>query len=154
VLVAPLVLAPLKEREGSGAWRPALVAGGVAYGVVVGAVAVLDLGGFFAGAFTLPAVGAGLGVFNLFGYWGGEGSAVARVAAGFVPLVAIGFTAWLMRQGESVLALAGLAALAWVGLAPSISADAVGVPIVLLGLAAVWEAGDRDAGDAAGGVLG
>ncbi len=62
-----------------------------------------------------------------------------RGLAALVPLAALLVTGALLRRRGPALALAGLASLAWVALAPSLSPDAVGVPIVLMGLAVVGD---------------
>ena len=134
-LLAPLLLLALEERPR--AWRPALAGGALAYSLVVVPVALLDLPAFVSRLLTLPTPGAGLGVFNVFAYSGVEGSTLARALAALAPVAAVLVTVGLVRRREEAhpLALAGLAGLAWVALAPAISPEAVGVPIVLLGLA-------------------
>jgi hypothetical protein len=134
-LLAPLVLLPLADRPRAG--RAALAGGALAYGAVVLPVAVLDLPAFVARLLTLPGPGAGLGVFNLFAYSGAEASTAARTLAALTPFAALLLTAALLRRREPPLALAGLAALAWVALAPTLSPDTVAVPILLLGLSAL-----------------
>jgi hypothetical protein len=137
VLLAPLVLMPLAGRRGAA--RPALLAGGLAYGLVVLPVALLDLPEFVGRLFTLPRPGAGLGVLNVFAYKGAEASVEARILASLAPVAGGLVTVTLLRHREAhPLALAGLAALAWIALAPSVSPDAVALPVVLLGLAGLW----------------
>ncbi|MGD8896072.1 MAG: glycosyltransferase 87 family protein [Acidobacteriota bacterium] len=133
LLLGPLLLVSLAERPR--AWKTAVGTAAAGYAVLVLPVALLDLRTFAARLFQIPAPGLGLGVFNLFTYYGVEGSATVRFLAALAPLAALLVTAALLRRREPALALAGLAALAWVALAPSVSPDAVGVPIVLLGLA-------------------
>ncbi len=141
-LLAPLVLLALPHRPR--AWRPALGAGTLAYGLVVVPVALLDLPAFVGRLLTLPSPGVGLGVFNLLAYKGVEASAGARALAALAPLAGVlGMLALMRRREVSALGLAGLAGLGWVALAPSVSPDAVGVPIVLLGLAAVMGEGEE-----------
>jgi hypothetical protein len=137
ILLAPLLLLPLAER--SRAWKAAGGAAAAAYGVVVLPVALLDLRAFAAHLFDVPSPGPGLGIFNVFTYYGVEGSAAARALAALTPLVAVVVTIALLRTRGPALALGGLASLAWVMLAPSLSPDAVGVPIVLMGLAVVGD---------------
>ena len=142
LLLAPLLLLPLASRPR--AWRPALGGAVAVYALVVIPVALLDLPAFVGRLFTASSPGAGLGVFNLFAYWGEEASTAARVLAALTPLAGILVTAALLRgRGAPPVALAGLAALAWVALAPSVSPDAVGVPIVLLGMAALLNGGEE-----------
>jgi uncharacterized membrane protein len=133
VLLAPLLLVPLAETPRG--WKIAGGAAAATYGVLVLPVALLDLRAFAGHLFELPSPGPGLGVFNFFTYYGVEGSAAVRGLAFLAPLVALGVVAVLLRRREPALALAGLAALAWVVLAPSLSPDWVGVPIFFLGLA-------------------
>jgi len=143
LLLAPLLLLPLTER--SRAWRPALAGGALTYAAAVLPVALLDLPAFVSCLLRRPSPGAGLGVFNVFAYYGAEASTAARAFATLTPIAAILVTAALFRLRAPALALAGLAALAWIVLAPTLSPDAVAVPIVLLGLAGVGAevAGDR-----------
>jgi hypothetical protein len=142
-LLVPLVLMALAGRRDAA--RPALLAGGLAYGLVVLPVALLDPPAFVGRLFTLPSPGAGMGLFNVFGYFGAEGSMGARALAALAPLAALLVTVVLLRRREThPLALAGLAGLAWIVLAPRLSPDAVGVPVVLLGWATVLSRGEVD----------
>jgi hypothetical protein len=144
-LLAPLLLLALEGRPR--AWRPALRAGALAYGLIVLPVALLDLPAFAGRLLTPPSPGAGVGVFSVMAYWGVEDSTAARGLAALAPLAAALVTLALLRRREAPpLALAGLAALAWVALAPRLSPDAVGVPIVLLGLAALVGEGTEEWG--------
>ena len=149
-LLAPLLLVPLLDRPR--AWRSALGVAAVAYGLVVVPLALLDLRAFASHLGAMPSPGAGLGVFNLFAYSGVEGSPVVRALAALTPLAALLVTAALLRRREPPLALAGLAALAWVALAPRLSPDAVGVPVVLMGLAALLGRGADRPGEREGEV--
>jgi hypothetical protein len=135
VLVAPVLLLPLGRRPG--AVRPALAAGLVAYGLVVLPVALLDLPAFVVRQMAFPEPGASLGVFNLFVYRGVEHSTAVHALAAFAPLAAFLVAMALMGRGRPPLALAGLVALAGVALAPSLSPDAVAVPVYLMGLSAL-----------------
>jgi hypothetical protein len=135
VLLAPLLLVPLTDRPR--AWKAAGRAAAATYGVLVLPVALLDLRAFAAHLFEVPSPGPGLGVFNVFTYYGVEGSVAARALAALTPLVALLVTGALLRVRGSALALAGLASLAWVTVAPSLSPDTVAVPIVLMGLSAL-----------------
>jgi hypothetical protein len=142
MLLAPVLLVPLDERPRG--WRPALVGGALAYGAAVLPVALLDLPAFADRLLSLPSPGPGLGVFNLFAYFGVEGSTAVRILAAVTPLAALQVTALLFRRRGPALALAGLAALTWIALAPALSADFVAVPILLLGLSALLgHAGDH-----------
>jgi hypothetical protein len=133
-LAVPLLLIPLADRPR--AWRPALGAGVGVYGLLVLPVVLLDLPAFASCLLTPPVPGPGLGVFNLLLYYGVEGSAVGRILAALTPLAAALVTVALLRTRGPALDLAGLAALAWVALAPTLTPDAVAVPILFLGLAA------------------
>ena len=134
LLLAPLLLAPLAGQPRD--WRRALAGAASAYVVLVLPVAVLDLPAFGASLFRLPVPGPGLGVFNLFIYWGAEDAAVPRALAALSPALAVTLTLALLRWRVAPLVGAGLAALAWITLAPALSPDAVAVPILLLGLSA------------------
>ena len=150
-LLAPLLLRPLGQR--AGAWQPALVAGGLAYGLVVVPVALLDLPAFVGRLVALPAPGVGMGVFNVFAYKGVEAATGVRVLAALAPVAAVVVTVALVRWREvSPLALAGLAGLGWIAVAPNVSPNAVGVPVVLLGLAGLWggAGGEGPEGEEAG----
>ncbi len=61
---------------------------------------------------------------------------MARALAALAPILAILVTGALLRLRGGALTLAGLASLTWIALAPSLSPDAVAVPILLLGLSA------------------
>jgi hypothetical protein len=134
-LLAPLLLLPLGRRPG--AVRTALAWSLGAYALVVVPVALLDVPAYAGCLMSLPRPGAGLGVFNVLAYYGVEGSTVAHVLATLAPLAALLVTVVLLRRSRPPLALAGLAALTGVALAPALSPDAVAVPILLLGLSAL-----------------
>jgi hypothetical protein len=152
-LVAPLLLLPLGGRPR--AWRPALGAAVAAYGLLTVPVALLDLPAFAARLSIAPRPGPALGLFNLISYYGFEGSATARALAVLAPLTAPLVTALLLRTRGPALALAGLASLAWVVLAPALCPNAVAVPIVFLGLAALrWQPEESHAGAGDGGMHG
>jgi hypothetical protein len=126
LLVAPIVAAADLPRASLA--RP-LAAGVGAYGLLVLPVALLDLPAFVARAVSPATPGPGLGLANLLAYRGAE-----AVAAALAPVAAL---AVLLTRRGSPLARAGIASLVGIALAPSLSADAVGVPIVLLALAAM-----------------
>ena len=134
LLVAPLLLVPLAGH--SRAWHRALAGAASAYVVLVLPVALLDLPAFGASLFQLPIPGPGLGIFNLFIYWGAEDAAVPRALAALSPALAATLTLALLRWRAAPLVGAGLATLAWIAVAPALSPDAVAVPILLLGLSA------------------
>jgi hypothetical protein len=116
------------------AWRrmvPALVA----YLALVAPVALLDRHAFLARALEPHVIGPGLGLFNLLSYRGLDPTVPASLLAAASPLLAVLATLGLARPAIPAAVRAGLAALAAIVLAPSIAPDAVGVPIVLLGLA-------------------
>ena len=143
-LVAPFLLLPLAE-EGGGR-RPiarALGWGLVGYAGLLLPVAALDPGAFAERLLTPPPPGPGLGLFNLLAYSGVEGGAPAFALAGLSPFVAaLGALALVRRQGPP-LALAALASLLWLALAPSAAPDAVAFPLVLLAFAAAWRAPEQ-----------
>jgi hypothetical protein len=141
-LVVPfLVLAPGNR----GAVREGLAGALVAYLLVVAPVALLDPGAFFARLGERVAPGPGLGLFNLLAYRGAEASAGALALAAMAPLLSLGIVLWLLRRPWPPLALGGIASLFGIALAPAASAEAVAVPLVLLGLAAM-EPGDGPSG--------
>ena len=88
------------------------------------------------------APGPGLGLFNLLAYRGAEASAGALALAALAPLLSLGIVLWLLRRPWPPLALAGIASLVGIVLAPAVSAEAVAVPLVLLGLAAMEPGGE------------
>jgi hypothetical protein len=144
-LVAPFLLAPenrvavrrgLQALGSRLALRRGLPAAAAAYGVLVLPVALLDPPAFLARLVERTAPGAGLGVFNLLAYRGAEASAGALALAALAPLLCAGVVLWLLRRPWPPLALAAVASLAGIALAPALSAEAVAVPLVLLGLAA------------------
>jgi hypothetical protein len=107
-------------------------------------VAFLDPGAFFYRLGERVAPGPGLGLFNFLAYRGAEASAGALALAALVPLLSLAIVVWLLRRPWPTLALGGIASLFGIVLAPALSAEAVAVPIVLLGLAAM-EPGDTQA---------
>jgi hypothetical protein len=138
-LVVPfLVLAP----ENRVASRRGLGGALVAYLLVVAPLAFLDPRAFVFRLEALETPGAGLGLFNLFAYRGAEASAAALALAALAPLLLLGAVLWLLRRRWPPLALAGIASLAGILLAPAASAETVAVPLVLLGLAAMEPDGE------------
>jgi uncharacterized membrane protein len=99
-------------------------------------VALLDPLAFVSRVVTPAPVGPGLGVFDLLAYRGLEGTLPALLFSAVVPLVATVFTIAVARPTFPAAVRAGLAALGAIVLAPSVTPDAVALPIVLLGLAA------------------
>jgi uncharacterized membrane protein len=132
-LVAPFLLLALGSRP---ALRRGVLAAVAAYGVLVLPVALLDPPAFLARLVERTAPGAGLGVFNLLAYRGAEASAGALALAALVPLLCVASVLWLLRRPWPPLAVAAVASLVGIALAPALSAEAVAVPLVLLGLAA------------------
>jgi len=116
-------------------WKRMLPALG-AYAVLVVPVALLDLPAFVARALAPHTVGPGLGVFNLIAYRGFDPTVLATLLAAVTPLLAVLATLALARPAIPAAVRAGLAALAAIVLAPTVTPDAVAIPIVLLGLAA------------------
>ena len=121
---------PLEHRRAA---APAVMA----YLLVVAPVALLDPVAFAArlGAGSVP--GPGLGIFNLLAYRGAEASAGALALAALSPVASVGAALWLLRRSGPPLARAAVASLAAIVLAPAVSPEAVALPLVLLGLAAV-----------------
>ena len=66
-----------------------------------------------------------------------EGAPATLALASLAPLAGLLVTLALLRAGGPPFALGGLAALAWVAVAPALSPDAVAPPLLLLGLSAV-----------------
>jgi hypothetical protein len=133
LLAVPLVAIAGLSRERV---IPTAVSGAAAYAAIVGPVALLDATSFFARVGEAAVPGPGLGVVNLLAYRGAED--LVRGLAPVAWLLAIAVVGCLLtrlRLGWSPLACAGIASLVGIVLAPAISAEAVGMPIVLLGLA-------------------
>jgi hypothetical protein len=141
LLAAPFVL-PAPGRP-----RAAAVAA-VAYVLLVAPVALLDPVAFAARLGAQGPSGPGLGLFNLLAYRGAEASAGALVLAALAPLVSGGVVLWLLARPGPPLARGAIASLAGLVLAPAVSAEAVALPVVLLGLAALADS----EGEAAGAV--
>jgi len=143
LLVVPFLLVPPGSRatlDGSEGRRAVLerLGGAVgAYLLLVGPIALLDPASFFARLAERHVPGPGLGLVNLLAYRGAEASPAAFAFAAIAPLLAAGLVLWLMGRHWPPLALGGIAALAWLVLAPSVSPEIVAVPILLLGLAAL-----------------
>jgi hypothetical protein len=129
----------IARRRGLGRGLAGALAG---YLLVVAPVALLDPLAFVSrlGERALP--GPGLGLFNILAYRGVEATAAALGLAALAPLLGLGSVLWLLRRPWPPLALAGIASLVGVVLAPALSADAVAVPLVLLGLAAIDPRGE------------
>jgi hypothetical protein len=117
-------------------WRPALVAA-LAYAALLAPAVVPDPGAFVERLLAGRAVGPGLGFFNLVAYRGLEALAPFTWLAALAPLLTFAVAWRLGRSRRSVAARAALASLAALAMAPAVLPDAVAVPIVLLGLAAV-----------------
>jgi hypothetical protein len=120
----------------------ALVGALAAYALLVGPVALLDPASFAARVASSVAPGAGLGVVNVLAYRGAEASPAAFALAAIAPLLAAGFVLWLLGRPWPPLAQGAIASLGWLVLAPAASPEAVAVPLVLLGLAALGPAGE------------
>jgi hypothetical protein len=113
----------------------ALAIAAAAYAIGVLPFAMLDPLAFVVRLRSEHAVGPGLGLFNLFAYRGHETSVVARALAALAPLIAVLLAIALTRRAAEAAAAAGLGALIGLILAPSLSAEAVATPILLLLLA-------------------
>jgi hypothetical protein len=137
LLVAPFVALTDGTRVSRARALVGVVAG---YGLLVLPVALLDLPAFLERAAAPSPPGPGLGLVNLLAYRGAENAAVAL--APMAPLVALAALAWLLTRPWPRLASAGIASLVGIVLAPSLSADAVAAPILLLALAAVAPAAE------------
>jgi len=134
VLVVPFfVVAP------RGRWtiRTGLPAAVGFYLLIVAPIALLDPAAFVASLAERTAPGPGLGLFNLLAYRGAEASAGALALAALAPLLLAGLVLWLLRRPWPSLALGGIASLGGIALAPAVSPEAVAVPVMLLGLAAM-----------------
>ena len=136
LLVAPFLLA----RVAPGERRRAAIRAAAAYGLLVAPVVLLDPAAFAArlGAEGVP--GPGLGLFNLLAYRGVEASAGALALAALAPLLSAGVVLWLLTRPGPPLARGAVAGLVGLVLAPAVSAEAVALPLVLLGLAAITPA--------------
>jgi len=135
----PVLLAPVAERPGT--LRRAAGWATCAYLAIVLPVAALDPAAFAARLLSAPPPGVGLGLFNLLAWSGAEASAPARVLAALVPVALALAALGVARRGHHPLVGAGLLGLLGLCLAPTLPADAVAIPLVLLGLAAL--AGER-----------
>jgi hypothetical protein len=120
-----------------------LVGALAAYLLLVAPVALLDPPAFAYRLGELMAPGPGLGLFNLLAYYGVEATAGALATAALAPLLSLGIVFWLLGRPWPPLALAGIASLVGIVLAPALSAEAVAVPMVLLGLAAIVPGSER-----------
>jgi len=134
LLVAPFLLLGV---QGTRARTRVVLAAAAAYLFVVAPVAVLDPAAFAARLGARTAPGAGLGFFNLLAYRGAEATAGALALAALAPLLLAILVVWLLRRPWPAVARGGIASLGGIVLAPAVSADAIAVPIVLLGIAAL-----------------
>lgn len=147
VLVAPFALLAGGSRSDA---RKGLRAAVGPYLLVVAPIALLDPAAFAARVAAPTTPGPGLGIFNLLAYRGAEAGAFALALAALAPLLLAGLLPWLWRRPWPPLALGAIASLGGIVLAPAISAEAVAVPLVLLGMAAMETGGegtDRGATD-------
>ena len=136
LLVAPFLLA----RVAPGERRGAATRAAAAYGLLVAPVVLLDPAAFAARLGTEGVPGPGLGLFNLLAYRGVEASAGALALAALAPLLSAGVVLWLLTRPGPPLARGAVAGLVGLVLAPAVSAEAVALPLVLLGLAAITPA--------------
>jgi hypothetical protein len=130
LLCAPFVALP--DGPGAVLYR-ALAAAAAGYGLLVLPVALLDIPAFVARAAASSAPGPGLGLVNLLAYRGAEGLAASLAPA--AALVGAGALVYLLTRPWPGLARAGIASLVGIILAPTVSAEAVATPILLLALA-------------------
>jgi hypothetical protein len=147
VLVAPFLLVAdgsLPQLRRTLGWAAAT------YALLTLPVAFLDLPAFVGRAAALEPPGPGLGLVNLLTYRGAESQAAALGYVG--PLAALLAALWLLRRPWPPLARAAVASLVGIVLAPSVSADAVAVPLLLLAVAALE--GGESTSAAAGGRAG
>ena len=114
----------------------ALAAAVAGYALLVAPVALLDVASFLGRATAPSAPGPGLGLVNLLAYRGAERRGRdARRPWRRSPLSPR--SRWLLTRPWPTLARAGIASLLGIVLAPSLVADAVAAPILLLTLAAL-----------------
>jgi hypothetical protein len=140
-LGVPFLLAPL-ARGGRAPWPRVL--GGVAAGYLALVLpAVLPDAGAFAAAMRADrGLGPGLGLANLFLYWGAPDGTLAVTVFALAPLAAVLAAGALLlapRGRPSPLALATLAVGLGLYLSRGVSAEAVALPLVLLVLGALRE---------------
>jgi glycosyl transferase family 87 len=134
LLVVPFLV--LVRGDAQGRTR-AVVAAVVAYLALVAPIALLDPAAFAArlGAATPP--GAGVGFFDLLAYRGAEASAGAMALASVSPLLLAMLVIWLLKRPWPAIARSGVASLGGIVLAPAVSPEAIAVPMILLGMAAL-----------------
>jgi hypothetical protein len=139
-LGVPFLLAPL-ARGGRVPWPRVL--GGVAAGylVLVLPAARPDVGAFAAAMGAVGGLGPGLGLANLFLYWGAPDGILALTVFAVAPLALVVAVVALLarREPRSPLALAALAVGLGLFLSRSASAEAVALPLVLVVLSALRE---------------
>jgi hypothetical protein len=139
-----LVMTLRSQARTPAALRPAakaLVAAVASYALVVVPVMLLDTSAFLDRVRQVALPGPGLGVFNLLAYRGAEGSVFALGVAAISPLLALVATAGLLRLAAPAPAVAALASLTAIVLAPALSPEIVALPLVL-GALAVAESTD------------
>jgi hypothetical protein len=143
LLVAPFVVPP--RQEGRNRAR-AVVGALAAYLLLVAPVALRDPAAFVTRLGGWASPGPGLGLFNLLAYRGAEASAGALALAALAPLLLAGLVVLLSSWHRPPLVLGGIASLAGILLAPALSPEAVGVPLVLLGLGAMVPGKENESG--------
>jgi hypothetical protein len=127
---------PIVLAGAAGAALLARARGEVALGLVAGGLLTALAVAFAAGGPGLSAIGPGLGLFNIFLYWGAEEAAaplgLVLAATGLAGAAAL---AWAMKAPAF-----GVAAAAWLmalWFLPSASPHALAAPLALVALAAV-----------------
>ncbi len=127
-LAAPFALLEMRP-----AWRRSAAGFLLGYGLLVLPAAWPDGGAWLTTLFAMPPAEPGVGVANVFFYWGGAVSPPALVMAAW--LVTAALLVLVARGRLDAMAGAAIAALAAVFLSAGASPEALGLPIVLLGLA-------------------
>lgn len=132
-LALPALARPVRRRAATG-----LLAG---YATLVLPVAALAPVAWARALAPNPTIEPGVGLVNLLIYRGGESSPAAHAALALAPLVLFVFAAallrWVSRRPAAAPAAAALVMLVALFLAPAVSAESLGTPVVLLAFAAL-----------------
>ncbi len=136
-LAVPFAVGPAPGRVSAWRWAGAGVALG--YLALVVPAILPDASAFLARFVSGFTVGPGIGLANVFLYWGAERTGACMVLFAAAPLLAALSAIGLLVRRVAPLPAAAVATLAGLWLAPAASAEAVAVPLFLAALAPLSE---------------
>jgi len=136
-----ILAAPGLAREAMGSprsWWQGLLGALLAYSLLAGPAIVADPASWLARLAAGPGVGPGVGLANVFAYWGAEGATPLFALLALGPVLTAMVAVLLFRRRDAPpLAGAAVVLLAGLWLAPAASPDALAAPLLLAGLQAL-----------------